>query len=388
MVGTYGVGRMTRVDGTQARAWRARGLCGAALAALLAGCSSGSPSINPVTWWHDLQGGEIAKQRPPPPGASDPYPNLATVPNHPPAADPALRQQIENQLVADRTSAREVAAASPLPDPSSPTASPALFGRGSLPPPAPEEGAATASLNAATAPPAAARPNPAAPSVTIPAAPSTPPPPPTPEPSPVSHPPSRAPIAAVQSTPLAAPAAPPAAPSAAPPAPPAPVSLPVPAPAPAPPEDPATLPALPTAPPPAAVLPGVPPVPSSTPRAAQAIRVQPIRPAVTRASAPSGGLSAAPVMDLAFTPGSASLPPDALARLQGLASRRGVAVLAVTGYGDATSDDPGVQSQALALGLSRAQAVASALGAAGVPPAGLRVDAEARGQGAVVRLVE
>ena len=55
---------------------------------LLAGCSSVPSSINPVSWWHDLQGGKIAEQRPPPPGADQPYPNLATVPPKPAAAGP------------------------------------------------------------------------------------------------------------------------------------------------------------------------------------------------------------------------------------------------------------------------------------------------------------
>ena len=34
--------------------------------------------MNPVSWWHDLQGGKIAEERPPPPGADQPYPNLAS----------------------------------------------------------------------------------------------------------------------------------------------------------------------------------------------------------------------------------------------------------------------------------------------------------------------
>jgi hypothetical protein len=59
------------------------------LALLLAGCSSFPASMNPVSWWHDLQGGKIAEERPPPPGADQPYPNLASVPPKPEA--PARR---------------------------------------------------------------------------------------------------------------------------------------------------------------------------------------------------------------------------------------------------------------------------------------------------------
>ena len=55
------------------------------LALLLAGCSSFPASMNPVSWWHDLQGGKIAEERPPPPGADQPYPNLASVPPKPQA---------------------------------------------------------------------------------------------------------------------------------------------------------------------------------------------------------------------------------------------------------------------------------------------------------------
>ena len=53
------------------------GLCHAGWrrAALLAGCSTLS-SMNPVNWWHRQEGGKIAEQRPPPPGADQPYPNI------------------------------------------------------------------------------------------------------------------------------------------------------------------------------------------------------------------------------------------------------------------------------------------------------------------------
>ena len=87
--------------------------------------------MNPVSWWHDLQGGKIAEERPPPPGADQPYPNLATVPPKPAAAGPRARSPISRSaLIADRTNAQHCGAAAPLADPSSPSASPALFGRG------------------------------------------------------------------------------------------------------------------------------------------------------------------------------------------------------------------------------------------------------------------
>jgi outer membrane protein OmpA-like peptidoglycan-associated protein len=89
-----------------------------------------------------------------------------------------------------------------------------------------------------------------------------------------------------------------------------------------------------------------------------------------------------------FVPGSAALPPGAADILKGIAAKRGQAVVAVTGYGDATSSDPDAQTAALSLGLSRAQAVASALSTDGVPAAVVRVGAEAGGRGASVRLVQ
>jgi outer membrane protein OmpA-like peptidoglycan-associated protein len=63
-------------------------------------------------------------------------------------------------------------------------------------------------------------------------------------------------------------------------------------------------------------------------------------------------------------------------------------MIAVTGYGDAASNSPDAQSAALALGLSRAQAMAAALTAAGVPASAVQVDAAAIGNGATARLLQ
>jgi outer membrane protein OmpA-like peptidoglycan-associated protein len=97
---------------------------------------------------------------------------------------------------------------------------------------------------------------------------------------------------------------------------------------------------------------------------------------------------AANAITVEFVPGSAALPPGAAAVLKGVAAQRGKAVIAVTGYGDASSSDPDAQSAALSLGLSRAQAVANALTGDGVPTGSVRVGAEAGGRGASVRLVQ
>jgi hypothetical protein len=147
---------------------------------LLAGCSSFPSSMNPVSWWHDLQGGKIAEERPPPPGADQPYPNLASVPPKPAQPDRAALTNIANALISDRTNAQHVAAAAPIADPSSPSTSPALFGRGTVPPPAP-------------APP----PGSDQASATLPAAEAS-----TPPPTPTSRPPVRRPPASRPQRPM------------------------------------------------------------------------------------------------------------------------------------------------------------------------------------------
>ena len=194
-----------RVSGTSGLRYRRL----APLAALsLAGCASFPSSMNPVSWWHDLQGGKIAEERPPPPGADQPYPNLASVPPKPEQPDRAALANIASALIADRTNAQHLAAAAPIPDPSLPSASPALFGRGTVPPPTPAAppgtAPASATMSAAEAPPAPAATNRSTTTV--------------PEAAPA---PAKAPVASVQSAPLAPPGAtaqPPAAEAAPPPA--------------------------------------------------------------------------------------------------------------------------------------------------------------------------
>lgn len=350
-----------RVSGTSGLRYRRL----APLAALsLAGCASFPSSMNPVSWWHDLQGGKIAEERPPPPGADQPYPNLATVPPKPEQPDRAALANIASALIADRTNAQHAAAAAPIPDPSLPSASPALFGRGTVPPPTPPappgSAQASATMPAAEAPPAPAATNR---STTMPeAAPA----------------PAKAPVASVQSAPLAPPGAaaqPPAA-EAAPP------------------------PPLPTGPP---ALPNLPPAgssktssvaaatePTRQPAASAASPAQPPAAPATVAAAPPTppSTSAANTVSVTFVTGSTALPASAADSLKQLAAKRGSGIIAVTGYGDAASNDPDAQSTALTLGLSRAQAMAAVLTTAGVPSSAVQVDATASGRGGTARLVQ
>lgn len=313
---------------------------------LLAGCSSTSQSsMNPVNWWHHLEGGEIAKQRPPPPGTNQPYPNLATVPPRPAAPDKKELQAITQGLVADRAHAEYMAAATPIADPSSPQASPGLFGAGTMPAPPPPGAptaapAASASLAAASGPPTPAGPPPK---------------------------PSSAPRGAVQSAALAPPGTAPAPNASGAPAgaataanvrggPPLAAGPP---------------PNIPAAPPPPPKLPGAPP-------ARLASATLPAKPATQRPGE----------VQIEFVAGSSALPPGANDLLKELAAKRGSAAIALTGHGEAASDDPAAQSVALNLALARAQATAKALVADGVPESAIRIGADASGRGADARLIQ
>jgi outer membrane protein OmpA-like peptidoglycan-associated protein len=341
------------------RLWRGCTIA-VALGSALSGCSSLPASVNPVEWWHGLQGGAIAEQRPPPPGANDPYPNLATVPERPQPTEPATRQRIADSLVADRSHAQYAAEATPLPDPSSQSASPALFGRGSVPPPrppAPDSGTAAASLAAATAPPAP---------------PTTPATEPATVASPAATPPSSRAATSGNAEPAgagpvqAAPLAPPAGSATAEP----------------PQRDTASLPPLPAAPPSPPNLRGV-AVPAAAPSAPAAPPAAPAGPT----PAPAQAAAQAEPVAVAFARGSAVLPGAASASLRQLAAKRGSASIAVIGYGEAASSDPDAQSAALTLGLNRAQAMATVLTASGVPASSVRLDAEAAGRGGTARLL-
>ncbi|MDE2576333.1 MAG: hypothetical protein KGL55_13585, partial [Rhodospirillales bacterium] len=137
------------------RAARRRAAAGGALAALLlTGCAA-QPGIDPLTWWHHLEGGRIARSRPPPPAADAPFPSLGTVPSAPQTLDAATRGRIAQGLLADRANARYAEATTPIPP--LPQVGPA---------PAADSGATMgAQLAAASTPPA----------TSSPAAPHTPP---------------------------------------------------------------------------------------------------------------------------------------------------------------------------------------------------------------------
>lgn len=83
-------------------------------------------------------------------------------------------------------------------------------------------------------------------------------------------------------------------------------------------------------------------------------------------------------MAFAFPPGSAVLPVSEAAALRNLASTRGAAKLLVGGFGDGTS---------LTLAIARAQRLAAALTANGVPPTAINLVAQESGSGGFAQLV-
>ena len=318
----------------------------------LGGCQTLS-DLNPVNLYHGLEGGPIADARPPPPNADAPYPNINQTPDRPTDADAALRKQVASGLVADRANAQYEASVSPIP----PLASTPPVNRGAPPPVKPDADTPTASLAAANAPPAPAA---AAPAPAVPLGPSPdgrPPPPPAPAPAPppaAPAPPRAAPVKPVASAPL-----PPVAPPAGPPA------------------DPSALPDMPATPPGPPSLAG-----SNVPRV-----TAPTPPPATPPAPPPPASAPAGATPIAFARGSAILPPDALAPLRALAKRRGTGSIGVTGYGEAAGPDTAAQAAAVPLGFARARAIAAQLEAAGVPATAIRLDAEAIGNGAAVRML-
>lgn len=313
-------------------------------AAAVGGCGSVPATINPVTWWHALQGGQIAEQRPPPPGATDPYPNLASVPDRPAPLDPNIRKAVDQGLIADRANAQHEAAAAPIADPPSRTASAGLSGATNplVPPVVPTKTTPLAPADAA-----------AGPSATLAAA-NAPPVPDTSVPPPAA-PAARArhaPVAPADATPLGQLAEGSTAQM-------------------------GPLPTLPASPPAPADLPGASPPPPPP--------IKPPSPPPAAAPLPDGSIA------VPFAPTAATLAPDGAAAVHAVTVKWSTAGakagIVIIGYGDAASSDPAIQANALTLALLRARATAKALVAEGLPAGAMVTDAQAEGRGAAVRLV-
>ncbi len=148
--------------------WRQAG-ASLACVALLSGCEGATAGVErfydskltldrPVDWWHQLQGGPVAHDRPPPPGITDPYPNFAAIPARPTPIDPATRQSLLTRMIAQRDQATRQATRDPIAFPGSATAAAAKAPAPKLPTPKPADAeTSTMTLDAASAPtPAAA----------------------------------------------------------------------------------------------------------------------------------------------------------------------------------------------------------------------------------------
>jgi len=248
------------------------------LSPLLAGCQrverlydSRLTADTPLDWWHQLEGGVIAEERPPPPGVGAPYPNLSQVPSQKPTVNTAKQQALAAQLLAERDRVRREVVQDPLPVP--PPARPAA------PPVATTDPQASHIVaDAASAPPAAPAPAVPGPAVAAPA--------PLP----------------------AAPPAPAAAPSRA-------ASVPTP-------RDAAAAPASPVQP---AELPTIPEAPPALPQFA----------GVKASLLPAPSRPGPPGVEVGFGRGSAALPRGAEDALRALAARRAGGPIVVRAGGDA-----------------------------------------------------
>jgi len=111
-----------------------------ALVPVLAGCSQ-NPVQTPVAWWHDLQGGAIAADRPPPPGADQPYPHIYSIPPKPVLPSASFRDTVQTRLAQERDDTERLAAHNPIVVPAVPAP----------PPPAPAPPAGTEGVDSTTA---------------------------------------------------------------------------------------------------------------------------------------------------------------------------------------------------------------------------------------------
>ncbi len=300
-----------------------------AAGAALAGCRD--PLGGPVDLYHNLEGGEIAAQRPPPPGAGLPYPLLGTTPAKPTLPDPAFRNGLQAQLAAERDRTERVAADSPV-MPLVPPPPPALP---VAPPPGPPAGPSPDGLDPVPTQPSVA-------AATLDTA-DAPPPKPTLErrTAPALTPQEQA-IGPAPGTKLRVLGGA---------------------------EDVSGAPDLPAMPPPPATFEGVAVEPAPSAR---------ILPA---------GLGGAPAgTQVFFADGSAVLPPNQIQALKDFLTHRRHQSIVVIGLGGAVSDTPDGQAAAIALGLKRGQAVAQTLAGLHVPPEAIRLQARAFGSGAVLQL--
>ena len=134
--------------GAERRDRRGSLLAGLGLLLALGGCSDVPDRINPVSWWHHLEGGAIAQDRPPPPNANAPFPKIANQPTRPVGMPDWEWKQLSGALAAQRAQAQTYAAQNPIP-----TLPPAVGQPAAAPPrPSPEPAAPEPAAPPATPP--------------------------------------------------------------------------------------------------------------------------------------------------------------------------------------------------------------------------------------------
>jgi len=343
---------------------------------LLAGCSRVPPPINPVSWWHGLEGGEIAADRPPPPGDKQPYPMLAAAPTRPAGMPDWEWKKLTETLAAQRATAQGYATANPVPTlpagtrPAVPAPVQAPDAAGTPIGASDDFAALSPSRSVAVAGAPAATGNTAANSASDPlaamnfdAA--------TPKPRASAPRTTALPGATTGAAPadngFFAPTNEPSIPGALSPAAQA---------------DEAMLPALPGSLPLAPSVPGfgVPQTPRVVVAAAPPPQPAPYVP-------PPPLPKVAPVM-VGFAPGSAIITVPMDNALKALAHQRKTAHIEATGYGGAKTDAISVQAAAMPLAIERARAITVRLLASGVKRDQIRTEARATGTGGLARLTD
>jgi hypothetical protein len=378
-------------------------IAGLGLLLLLGGCSDVPDRINPVNWWHQLEGGEIAQYRPPPPNPNAPFPKIGNQPARPSGMPDAEWAQLSAALAANRASAQSYAAQNPIPTLPQ-----------TAPPPAPASAAAARPRPAPTPAPAPAPADAAQSSATaaeiarLAAAPG---------PAGSQAPPPDAAGVATANTDAGTNGAagltfqgPSARPRAS-----APPSVPIAdaAPAPGSPNpggpvagtkidyfDPSNGLSIPGAlspvaqpdeahpPPVPASIPAPPAVPGFAISTVPATYVAPVPLPQPVPYLPPAALPAVGPVPIQFAAGSAVLTPPMQKALLSLIQASQGARFAVTGFGDAAGASISDQAAAMPLALERTRAMVVQLMADGVKPLGISADAQARGTGGLARLVD
>jgi hypothetical protein len=375
-------------------------LVGLGLLLALGGCSDVPDRINPVTWWHHLEGGAIAQDRPPPPNPQAPFPRIARQPTRPAGMPDWEWNQLSAALAAQRTAAQTYAAQNPIPTLPATGAQPPAVPRkvAPAPPAAPTTPPANAAQSAATSaeiarlaaapgPAGSQTPSPSATAVATATAnvgnsstsaltfqgPSTP-----------QH------ASGPQSVAIRDAAATPGSPNPGGPAAGTKLSY----------FDPSNGLSIPGAlspveqpdeahpPPVPASVPVPPAVPGFAISTIPATYMAPVPLPEPAPYVPPAPLPAAGPIPIQFAPHSAVLSPPMQKALLNLAQARGAAHIAVTGFGDASGNSIRDQAAAMPLALERARAMLVQLMADGLPAEGISTGARALGRGGLARLVD